>query len=209
DTHVFFSNDWVPYEERGDWLLEADVGLSTHREHMETRFSFRTRILDCFWAGLPVLCTSGDSLADEIERHELGKTVAPEDEDGLCQAIVAMLEDEARRKEQSSRVRQHASQFTWQCAARPLVEYCNAPRPAADRLALTRRTDSVPVPLRSDDQRAFMGNWIAPVDPMPPLPLRVARVLRREGPVGLAHRIQRRISGWLGAKDLDRSAPRL
>ncbi|MCK8653455.1 hypothetical protein M1M06_30805, partial [Ralstonia insidiosa] len=32
DTHVFF-NDWVPYEQRALFLRDADLGLSTHREH--------------------------------------------------------------------------------------------------------------------------------------------------------------------------------
>src|SRR5262245_33651192 len=35
-TQVFF-NDWVPYSDRWDYLTEADLGLSTHREHFETR----------------------------------------------------------------------------------------------------------------------------------------------------------------------------
>ena len=29
---------------------EADLGVSTHREHLETHFSFRTRMLDYLWA---------------------------------------------------------------------------------------------------------------------------------------------------------------
>jgi glycosyltransferase involved in cell wall biosynthesis len=44
---VFFNEDWVPYAERADWLLDAGCALSTHREHLETRFAFRTRLLDC------------------------------------------------------------------------------------------------------------------------------------------------------------------
>ena len=40
DRHVFFNTEWVPYAERGDWLLEADCAISTHVEHLETRFAF-------------------------------------------------------------------------------------------------------------------------------------------------------------------------
>ena len=40
------------------WLLDADCAISTHVDHLETRFAFRTRLLDCFWAGLPVVCTA-------------------------------------------------------------------------------------------------------------------------------------------------------
>ena len=64
DRVVFFNDEWVPYEQRADWLLEADCALSTHEDHLETRFAFRTRVLDCFWARLPIVCTGGDDLAD-------------------------------------------------------------------------------------------------------------------------------------------------
>ena len=40
----------MPYDERADYLLDADVGVSTHFPHIETEFSFRTRILDYLWA---------------------------------------------------------------------------------------------------------------------------------------------------------------
>lgn len=48
-THVFFNEDWVPYEERADFLMESDIRVSTHLPHVETAFSFRTRILDYLW----------------------------------------------------------------------------------------------------------------------------------------------------------------
>src|SRR4029077_10583123 len=47
--NVFFNEKWVPYAERQNYLLDADVGVSTHFEHIETTFSFRTRILDYLW----------------------------------------------------------------------------------------------------------------------------------------------------------------
>ena len=34
-----FNDGWVPYEERGAWLLQADCAVSTHRDHLETRFA--------------------------------------------------------------------------------------------------------------------------------------------------------------------------
>ncbi|HEX2118535.1 MAG TPA: glycosyltransferase, partial [Acidimicrobiales bacterium] len=55
DKHVFFNEGWVAYEDRQNYLLEADIGVSTHLHHVETAFSFRTRILDYLWAGLPIV----------------------------------------------------------------------------------------------------------------------------------------------------------
>ena len=61
---VRFNDDWVPYAQRGAWLLQADCAVAAHHDHLETRFAHRTRLLDCLWAGLPVVCTRGDELAE-------------------------------------------------------------------------------------------------------------------------------------------------
>jgi hypothetical protein len=53
-TCVHFKRGWVPYEERQSYLVEADLGISAHHNHLEARFSFRTRVLDYLWAGLPI-----------------------------------------------------------------------------------------------------------------------------------------------------------
>ena len=34
--HVFFNEQWVPYAERQNWLLDANCGVTTHFEHVET-----------------------------------------------------------------------------------------------------------------------------------------------------------------------------
>ena len=90
-THVFFREGWVPYEERGRYLADADIGVSTHVLHVETAFSFRTRMLDYLWAGLPIVCTEGDEFAGIVEREGLGRVVAPGDRAGLgrCAARTA------------------------------------------------------------------------------------------------------------------------
>ncbi len=94
---VLFNEDWVPYAQRGPWLLEADCALNTAVDHLETRFAFRTRMLDCFWAGLPVVCTRGDALAERVERDGLGAVVAPGDDAALAEAIAAVAGPRPRR----------------------------------------------------------------------------------------------------------------
>ena len=36
DRTVFFNKGWVPYRDRGAYLLEADAGVTTHYSHLET-----------------------------------------------------------------------------------------------------------------------------------------------------------------------------
>src|SRR5207302_5639583 len=63
---VFFLEGWTPYAERGAYLAEADLGVSLHRDGVETELAFRTRLLDYLWAGLPVLSTGGDELSARL-----------------------------------------------------------------------------------------------------------------------------------------------
>ncbi|HSH58891.1 MAG TPA: glycosyltransferase, partial [Acidimicrobiales bacterium] len=96
-THVFFNEGWVPYARRQSYLLEADIGVSTHLDHLETAFSFRTRVLDYIWAALPVVTTEGDALADLVSSEGLGLTVPPSDANALEEALFLLLSDRASR----------------------------------------------------------------------------------------------------------------
>lgn len=132
DTHVVF-NPWVPYAERHAWLLDADLGVSTHRDHLETRLSFRTRMLDYFWTALPIVCTRGDVFADLVERRGLGATVPPEDVDALADAIERLLEDRSRWDACRASIRELADEMRWSTVTEPLQRFCLEPRFAADR----------------------------------------------------------------------------
>ncbi|MEY2463505.1 MAG: hypothetical protein QOH64_1643 [Acidimicrobiaceae bacterium] len=133
-THVFFNEEWVAYDDRQNYLLEADVAVSTHLHHVETAFSFRTRILDYLWASLPVVCTGGDALAQLIEAEGAGIAVPPDDVDALEEALFRMFDDHdfrARCREASARL---AVGLRWSEAVKPLVEFCRAPRRSPDLL---------------------------------------------------------------------------
>ena len=130
DRHVFFNEGWVPYERRAGWLLDATCALSTHGRHIETRLAFRTRLLDCFWTGLPVVCTAGDELGDRIERDGLGVTVPEGDANAVVSALEAVLE---RGKEAySEELRLAAEEYAWPTVAEPLVGFVtSASQPSA------------------------------------------------------------------------------
>jgi glycosyltransferase involved in cell wall biosynthesis len=143
--HVFFNETLVPYDHRSDWLLDADVGVSTHFDHIEGHFSFRVRFLDYLWAGLPILCTAGDTIADAVEREKLGIAVPAGDVDGLAKAI-RKLADPKRRAAIAANVRSYASTLTWSQAAQVLLTYCSKPTRAPD-LAGLPGGKLMPVPL--------------------------------------------------------------
>jgi GT2 family glycosyltransferase/glycosyltransferase involved in cell wall biosynthesis len=132
--HVFFNESWVPYGERQNYLLDADCGVTTHFEHVETTFAFRTRVLDYLWAGLPVVTTDGDSFADLVRREGLGVVVPDDDPDALADALEKVLYDTEFAEQCRDRITAVSEQFTWESVLAPLARFCRDPRPAADRL---------------------------------------------------------------------------
>jgi glycosyltransferase involved in cell wall biosynthesis len=138
DRHVFFNYGWVPYERRGDLLLDADVGVCTHADHLETHFAFRTRNLDYLWAGLPILSTRGDVFAAMLDAEGAGVTVPPHDRAALSEAIGA-LHDPKLREPMAAASRALGERMAWPAAVRPLLAMLDggAPlvRPNPARLA--------------------------------------------------------------------------
>jgi glycosyltransferase involved in cell wall biosynthesis len=128
-TVVHFHESWVPYDRRGDWLTQADCAISAHADHLETRFAYRTRLLDCFWARLPIVCTSGDDLADHVVRERLGAVAPPEDAAALARALEQVLD--SGRESFSERLGEAAEQQSWERMAAPLVRWLGEPRPAS------------------------------------------------------------------------------
>jgi hypothetical protein len=146
DSAVFFNETWVPYDQRQNYLLEADAGVSTHGVHLETTLAFRTRILDYLWASLPMVVTTGDSFGELVEQEQLGVAVPPDDVDALADALELTLFDGAFARRAVSNIWTVRDRFRWQNVLAPLVEYLRAPWPAPDR-QLVRRTRSVRIRL--------------------------------------------------------------
>ncbi len=129
---IIFHDQWVRYDDRGRWLAASDCGVSTHFDHAETRYAYRTRIVDYLWAGLPIICTDGDVVADTVRERGLGWVVAPEDEQGLARAVMELAAGGANLETMRANVLRVAAQMTWPLVVKPLVAYCEAPRRAAD-----------------------------------------------------------------------------
>ena len=121
------------YEERADFLLEAQIGACLYPAGLETDYSFRTRLLDCLWAGLPVLCSGGDALGELVAARGLGRVAADHEPESLAGVLKEMLADGTALAEMGRRARQAAGDLTWPKVVRPLVDFCARPRPAADK----------------------------------------------------------------------------
>jgi glycosyltransferase involved in cell wall biosynthesis len=134
-SHVFFNSGWVDYDERQNHLLDADVGITTHFDHLETTFSFRTRVLDYLWAGLPVVSTEGDHFGALVRERGLGAAVREQDAEQLRDALAQLLTDPAAATAARSAVAAVREEYSWSRTLAPLLAFCRDPRPAPDRQA--------------------------------------------------------------------------
>ncbi|WP_348786822.1 glycosyltransferase [Leifsonia sp. NPDC080035] len=135
DSVVVFNDSWVDFADRQNYLLEADAGVSTHHAHIETTFSFRTRILDYLWAELPMVVTEGDHFADLVRAETLGVAVPADDVDALAAALERVLYDDAFRRKAVKNLRRVRESYTWDSVLQPLVDFVRAPHHAADLVA--------------------------------------------------------------------------
>ena len=148
DRFVFFNFGWVPYEDRGNYLLDSDVGISGHLDTLEARFSFRTRLLDHFWACLPTVATGGDVLSDLVEEANLGRTVPVGSVEDWARAIEELLDDESEYERVRRNVAGVRETFAWPHVIEPLARLAALPTnlyPARPSTAATVRYGAVAI----------------------------------------------------------------
>jgi glycosyltransferase involved in cell wall biosynthesis len=126
DSTVFFHHEWVPYGEIGAYLAEADIGVCAGFDSMETRYAFRTRFVDLFWAELPIVCTRGDVLAERVERDQLGVVVEPGDVEGFAAGILRLVDDRAYYDSSRANMSAVKQDLSWERVLTPLLEFCRA-----------------------------------------------------------------------------------
>ncbi len=124
DKNVFFNVGWVPYHEIGSYLLESDIGVCAGFNNLEHRYAFRTRFLDLFWAELPIVCTSGDIVADRIGSEPLGVSAPPGDWKAFAAGILRLLDDEDFYQCCRANMAGIKSELSWEHVLDPLVNYC-------------------------------------------------------------------------------------
>ena len=127
EKNVFFNFGWVPYDERQNYLLESDIGIITHPVHIETRFSFRTRVLDYIWARLPIISTEGDYFSELIEEKQLGLVVKEKDPEDIARAIIKLVENNEFRNKCKENLSLIAKDYTWEKVCEPIIKYCYDP----------------------------------------------------------------------------------
>jgi len=118
---------WTAHEARGGLYRGCRVAAVAQRPSLETALSFRTRLLDFLWAGLPVVTTEGGAGARLVAESGAGRVV-PAESGAFAAAVVMLLRDGEARAAASRRALEAAPAFRWERALKPLLDFVEAPR---------------------------------------------------------------------------------
>jgi glycosyltransferase involved in cell wall biosynthesis len=92
---VLFYDEWIPYEERHDYLREVDIGLTLHRDAGEARLAARARYMDYLSAELPCVLGRGDETAEEFGAAGFATLLDGSDPERLATTLLALADDPA------------------------------------------------------------------------------------------------------------------
>lgn len=133
--------EWIPYAKRGGLYAACRAAVLTHRPSLETQLSYRTRVLDFVWAGLPVVATEGGAASGLLVRSGAGLVVRPE-ADAIADALVSVLTDDALRERLARGARAAAEELSWPRTLAPLLAFvenpCRRSQPGRLRRTLAR-----------------------------------------------------------------------
>lgn len=146
DQAIFFYDQWVPYAERANFLLEATLVVSLHRQHLETAYAaLRSRVLDQLWVGLPGVLSAGDQAAELAREHGFSIVVPSEDAAAVATALITLLTDATLRASHAANARTLVAHFTWPRLIRPLLDWI-AVEPARAARETSHVMDTAPTP---------------------------------------------------------------
>ena len=177
---VIFNDGWIEYRRRGPIFQRADIGVSIHKTHFETRYAFRTRMLDYLKYGLPIVGTEGDVFAELVAVERLGRVVRSGDVEDLAGALVVLAGDPGERAAIRNRMTAVRERFLWERTVAPLAAWCERTlagdfrplrRPSRDEIARVCAGPSDPA------FRDRLKAWVGPLARR--LPSKIRARLRR------------------------------
>jgi hypothetical protein len=122
--------DWVAHDERRVRLAHADAAITLDPGGIEARYAFRTRLVDALAAGLPIIATTGERVADEAMSRGAGFTVPAGKPIALADLLVQLADDPARLTRARGLAPGVAADWAYETTVAPLAEWCHDPRRA-------------------------------------------------------------------------------
>lgn len=151
DDRIIF-REWTPYTERIPVLKKTTIGVSLHKRHLETRYSFRTRLMDYIWGAIPMVLSEGDYLSGKLIDLIVAEPVSISEKNNVASAVIKMLrkmENPESRILMNETFRTLQSEYTWSNLLKPLINELKRIQRIPDddyRANFRHMLDSFPIP---------------------------------------------------------------
>lgn len=126
----------VPHAQLLEWTASADLGLIVYRADFSpnVRYCLPNKIFEYLMAGVPVLASPLDAVADLLRTYDVGEVVPSIEPEQVGRTINALLDDQQTRQ----RMRRNAlaaaqRELCWEEESRQLVRVYQQVAPAAMR----------------------------------------------------------------------------
>ena len=118
-----------------DWIADGSIGVVAHHDHVETRNSHRTRLLDHLAVGLPTVSSGGDPASDLLRAEVPHCSFLPVTPRRWGRRSPGWCETPIDVTAMGRAARTLAGTMHWEQTLGPLVKWMENPSPAPDRVA--------------------------------------------------------------------------
>lgn len=140
---VFILDQWIPFNERMNYLLEADAAIYIHKSSLETHYSHRSRVLDHIYAELPTIANSGDYLGDELLKSRgFGVVVEEGNDQALVESIDKLARDEKLLDSIKNNIKSAKEEFFWESTTESLISYIQKHGPTSNLPTKIKQTET-------------------------------------------------------------------
>jgi glycosyltransferase involved in cell wall biosynthesis len=120
--------DWVPFHERGNWYLDADLICFANQPGMENLFAWRTRVVDYLWTRTPLATNGGDPLSEEMIAAGAAVRIDATNPAVLAATLAATLDNAKKLAAMRQATDAIREKYLWKNAIRPLAEVVRGTR---------------------------------------------------------------------------------
>jgi glycosyltransferase involved in cell wall biosynthesis len=92
-SQVLLLEEWVPYDNRHEYISEASVGITLPRAHEEAGLAARSRCMDYLWAGLPCILASNEEVAAEWSAAGFATLIDSPQPTELARLLTGLFDD--------------------------------------------------------------------------------------------------------------------
>ena len=114
--------DWVDFNDRVNWFINADLIISINNPGEENSFSWRTRVMDFVWAETPILTNGEDVLSEQLLAHQAAAKLPELSEKAIADKIEQFAKHPDDLKKIAARVAEVKTQYYWHKIVEPLVD---------------------------------------------------------------------------------------